>query len=180
MHSWRSRVCSGSSFVARQESIAETPEREPPSTRKEFHDGRNGKPKPYEVGVQIPCGVHSEMPKKDAVRGVTAALGRSVAQAGCAERESNRGRSPAARSGAHDDRDPAEVCGVAGDWVYQGEECNSPGAGVWGEEEEFRGSAFLARGSYVSTVGRDETVIRDYIRNQEQQDKRLDQMNLWR
>ena len=28
--------------------------------------------------------------------------------------------------------------------------------------------------------GRDETVIRDYIRNQEQEDKRLDQMNLWR
>jgi putative transposase len=32
----------------------------------------------------------------------------------------------------------------------------------------------------VSTVGRDEKVIRDYIRNQEQEDERLDQMNLWR
>jgi len=29
-------------------------------------------------------------------------------------------------------------------------------------------------------VGRDETVIRDYIRNREQEDQRLDQMNLWR
>jgi putative transposase len=32
----------------------------------------------------------------------------------------------------------------------------------------------------VSTVGRDEAVIREYIRNQEAEDKRLDQMNMWR
>jgi hypothetical protein len=32
----------------------------------------------------------------------------------------------------------------------------------------------------VSTVGRDETVIRDYIRRPEAEDKRLDQINLWR
>jgi len=29
-------------------------------------------------------------------------------------------------------------------------------------------------------VGRDEALIRDYIPNQEQEDQRLDQMNLWR
>lgn len=39
---------------------------------------------------------------------------------------------------------------------------------------------FWARGYLVSTVGRDETVIRDDIRNQEQVDKRLDQASLWR
>ena len=32
----------------------------------------------------------------------------------------------------------------------------------------------------MSTVGRDEAVIRDYIRQQEAEDKRLDQINLWR
>ena len=32
----------------------------------------------------------------------------------------------------------------------------------------------------VSTVARDETVIREYIRNQEQEGKRLDQLNLWK
>jgi hypothetical protein len=31
----------------------------------------------------------------------------------------------------------------------------------------------------VSTVGRDERVIREYIRNQEQEDQRLDQLNIW-
>lgn len=32
----------------------------------------------------------------------------------------------------------------------------------------------------VSTVGRDETVIREYIRNQEAEDKRMDQLKLWK
>ena len=54
-------------------------------------------------------------------------------------------------------------------------------ARVYGERKRnFVGQHFWARGYCVSTVGRDETGIRDYIRNQEQEDKRLDQMNLWR
>ncbi len=54
-------------------------------------------------------------------------------------------------------------------------------ARVYGERKRnFAGQHFWARGYYVSTVGRDERVIRDYIRNQEQEDKHLDQMNLWR
>ncbi len=36
------------------------------------------------------------------------------------------------------------------------------------------GKAVSARGYFVSTVDRDEAAIRDYIRNQEQEDKRLD------
>jgi len=32
----------------------------------------------------------------------------------------------------------------------------------------------------VTTVGRDEAVIRQDIRDQEEEDKRLDQLNLWR
>ena len=48
-----------------------------------------------------------------------------------------------------------------------------------GRRKNFTGHHFWARGYFVSTVGADETVIREYIRNQEQQDKRLDQMNLF-
>lgn len=40
--------------------------------------------------------------------------------------------------------------------------------------------SFWARGYFVSTVGRDEATIREYIRNQEQEDQRIDQMNLWK
>ena len=44
----------------------------------------------------------------------------------------------------------------------------------------FVGQHFWARGYFVSTVGRDEEVIREYIGHQEEEDKRLDQMQLWR
>ena len=39
------------------------------------------------------------------------------------------------------------------------------------------GQHFWSRGYWVSTVGRDETVIREYIRKQNQEDKRLEQIN---
>ena len=44
----------------------------------------------------------------------------------------------------------------------------------------FVGQHFWARGYFVSTVGRDEAVIRAYIRNQEKEDERLDQLELLR
>ena len=54
-------------------------------------------------------------------------------------------------------------------------------ARVYGERKRnFAGQHLWARGYFVSTVGRDEDVIREYIRNQEQEDKRLEQLNLWR
>jgi len=54
-------------------------------------------------------------------------------------------------------------------------------ARTYGERSRnFIGQHFWARGYFVSTVGRDEEVIREYIRHQEEEDKRLDQMQLWR
>ena len=54
-------------------------------------------------------------------------------------------------------------------------------ARVYAERKRnFVGQHFWARGYFVTTVGRDEDAIREYIRNQEEADARLDQMNLWR
>ena len=54
-------------------------------------------------------------------------------------------------------------------------------ARVYGEKKRyFVGQHFWARGYFVSTVGRDTEVIREYIKKQEEEDKRLEQMNLWR
>ena len=54
-------------------------------------------------------------------------------------------------------------------------------ARVYGERKRnFVGQHFWARGCFVSTGGRDETVIREYIRKEEQADTRLDQLGLWR
>ena len=47
-------------------------------------------------------------------------------------------------------------------------------------EEGHIGQSFWARGFFVSTVGRDEAVIREYIKNQEAEDHRLEQLSLWR
>jgi len=54
-------------------------------------------------------------------------------------------------------------------------------ARVYGEpKRNFVGQHFWAGGYFVSTVGRDEAVIREYIRHQEREDQRLEQMNLLR
>jgi putative transposase len=48
-----------------------------------------------------------------------------------------------------------------------------------GRRKNYTGPHFWARGYSVSTVGRDEAVIREYIRTHEAEDRRLDQMDLW-
>lgn len=46
-------------------------------------------------------------------------------------------------------------------------------ARMYGEQKRnFVGQHFWARGYFVSTVGRDEELIREYIRHQEEEDKR--------
>ena len=47
-----------------------------------------------------------------------------------------------------------------------------------GRKRNFVGQHFWARGYHVSTVGRDEHVIREYIKNQEEEDRRIDQLDL--
>ena len=50
-------------------------------------------------------------------------------------------------------------------------------ARVYGERKRnFVGQHFWARGFFVNTVGRDEEAIRAYIRNQEKEDQRLEQI----
>lgn len=47
-----------------------------------------------------------------------------------------------------------------------------------GRARNFTGEVFWARGYFVSTVGLDEAMVRAYIRNQEEEDERCDQMKL--
>ena len=48
-----------------------------------------------------------------------------------------------------------------------------------GKARNFTGESFWARGYCVSTVGRDEKVIREYIKNQEEEDIRQGKLNLF-
>ena len=48
-----------------------------------------------------------------------------------------------------------------------------------GRRKNFTGQSFWARGYFVNTVGADEDAVRIYIQKQEEEDKRLDQLNMF-
>ena len=48
-----------------------------------------------------------------------------------------------------------------------------------GRRKNYTGQSFWARGYHVSTVGRDEQTIREYIRQQEDEERRIDQLDLY-
>ena len=53
-----------------------------------------------------------------------------------------------------------------------------PGRVYGGRKKNFAREGFCVRGYMVSTVGRDEKLIREHIRNPEEADNRLDSLNL--
>ncbi len=48
-----------------------------------------------------------------------------------------------------------------------------------GRKRNFTGESFWARGYFVSTVGRDENMIKEYIKKQEKEDRRIEQLGLF-
>ena len=48
-----------------------------------------------------------------------------------------------------------------------------------GRKQNFTGQHFWARGYFVSTVGKDEKMISEYIRHQEREDERLEQLKMY-
>jgi len=48
-----------------------------------------------------------------------------------------------------------------------------------GRRKNFTGQNFWARGYHVSTVGRDEAMIREYIQNQEKEDQKMERLSLF-
>ncbi len=48
-----------------------------------------------------------------------------------------------------------------------------------GRQRNFTGCNFWARGYYVSTAGRDEEIVRRYIREQQAEDKRVEQLKMF-
>jgi putative transposase len=48
-----------------------------------------------------------------------------------------------------------------------------------GKRRNFKGQSFWARGYYAATTGRDEEAVRQYIRDREAFDSRIDQLDLF-
>jgi len=49
-----------------------------------------------------------------------------------------------------------------------------------GQRKNFSGMSFWARGYFVTTVGADEETVRVYIRDQEKEDRRVEQLTLFK
>ena len=49
-----------------------------------------------------------------------------------------------------------------------------------GQRKNFSGMSFWARGYFVTTVGADEETVRIYIRDQEKEDRRVEQLTLFK
>lgn len=89
--------------------IAENSTRESPSKRKEKLDGKDRKPKPHEMRLQVPRRVHTQESKKDVVRTITGAFGRGVSRACAEQREPVRRGLFDGGSFSHADFEPTEV-----------------------------------------------------------------------
>ena len=48
-----------------------------------------------------------------------------------------------------------------------------------GKKKNFTGQNFWARGFFVLTVGKDESTVREYIKRQEKEDKRIEQFRMF-
>ena len=48
-----------------------------------------------------------------------------------------------------------------------------------GKKQNFVGQHFWARGYFVSTIGRDEQLVREYIKTQDEEDRRLEQLRMY-
>src|SRR5215467_13324363 len=127
-------------------STDEASNREPPSTRKEVPSMDEYESLSHtKMGVQIPRRVHSQVPEKDPVCTTSTASGGGVPQAGRTKGKQDRGGAPSSGPRAHDDFHPAEIRGVAGGRVHQGQECDPLGPGIRGKEAELRRAALLGQ-----------------------------------
>ena len=132
------------------------------------------------MGVQISCGVYPEVPEEDVVRQLRKHLGevfRNLAE----QKESRIEEGHLLADHVHMMiAIPPKYAVSQGVGFIKGKSAIHL-ARVYGERKQnYAGQSFWARGYFVSTVGRDERVIREYIRNQEREDQRLDEMNMWK
>jgi putative transposase len=133
----------------------------------------------HDVGLQISRCFHPEISTQAAVSGVEETAGRGFSSACGSERIEGRRGAFASGPCSHAFVPPKyAVSNVVG--YIKGKSAIHM-ARTYGERKRnFVGQSFWARGYFVSTVGRDEKAIREYIQSQEKEDQRLEQLNLWK
>ena len=147
---------------------------------KEFIDGRLPEFMSYEVGVQISRGVYPEVSPKVAIRQAAPDFG-DVLRALPERKECRVEEGHLMPDHAHIMLAIALKYAVSQVVGYIKGKSAIHIARVYGElKRNFVGQHFWARGFFVSTLFRDEEVIREYIRRQEEEDRRLEQLDLLR
>ncbi len=108
------------------------------------------------MGMQVSCSMDTEISKEDAVWAVKEVSWRSDEETGHTKGERCYRGSSDVGSHTYAHIDPAEVFGISGDRVYEGEECNTYSSGIHGSEKEFYWSALLGQGLLCehSRIGR--------------------------
>ena len=105
-----------------------------------------GEFKPFDMGMQVSCGIYPERAEERVVWQDPEVSGDSVSRIGTAEEESDRSGAYAYRSCTYADQYTTEVCSSRGDRVYQRQKCDSNSAVVWRAEAEFQRRAVLGTG----------------------------------
>jgi len=98
------------------------------------------------MGMQVSCGVHPEVSTQGDVWVDTQRTWADHAGVSTTERERGGGGASDGRSCSHDVVDPAEVFGIRGGGVHQGEECDSDCTKIYGSDEELCWVEFLGEG----------------------------------
>src|SRR5215510_734104 len=146
------------------------------STKRRLNETQHREFKTHEMGMQISRGIHPEVSQEEHLW-----VGEKRVRAyhpgfSSAERERSGGGAPDGRHVHMLLSIPPKysVSGVVG--FIKGKSAIAIARRFMDRAKNFVGQNFWARGYYVSTVGRDEAQIREYIREQEKEDKRLDQL----
>jgi len=119
------------------------------------------------------------MSKKNSLWTVTGQSWASVTAFGYQKREYGGRRSTYVRSYSYTDIYSSKIQCCSSSRIHQKQECNSYRKGISWEKDKIYWSEFWARGYFVSTVDRDEETIRQYIKKQEAEDRRIDQLQMF-
>ena len=149
------------------------------STKRRLNETQHRQSKAHKMGMQISRGIHPKVSQESIYGWVRKELGpiiRDLAQ----QKESVVEEGHLMADHVHmllSIPPKYSVSGVVG--FIKGKSAIAIARNFMDRAKNFVGQNFWARGYYVSTVGRDEAQIREYIREQEKEDKRLEQLKIF-
>jgi len=133
------------------------------------------------VGLQIPCSFNPEEEKESTIRSFAEAFRNAAPRIGEAKKGCEFVEGNLIVDHVHmciSIPPKYSMANVVG--FIKGKSAISIARNFRGKTKNFAGENFWARGYFVSTVGLDEDMMRNYIRVQEAEDERYEQLCLWK